>query len=46
MALFVIAPLARITRASMLASLGSDFRPHRPFGRAVVVADRRHLCLA
>ena len=25
MALFVIAPLARITRASMLASLGSDF---------------------
>jgi peptide/nickel transport system permease protein len=45
MALFVIAPLARITRASMLASLGSDFvRTAR--SSACHGADHRHLCAA
>jgi hypothetical protein len=46
MALFVIAPLARITRASMLASLGSDFVRTARSARPVVVADHRHLCAA
>jgi len=40
MALFVVAPLARITRASMLVSLGSGFRAHRALVGAAVVADR------
>ncbi len=44
MALFVVAPLARITRASMLVSLGSDFvRTARSVGLSLV-AGRRHLC--
>src|SRR3954468_19966598 len=50
MALFVIAPLARITRASMLASLGSDFvRTARsvglPWSRAVVTYALRNAIL-
>ena len=43
MALFVIAPLARITRASMLAVARQRFRPHRALGRPVVAAHHRHL---
>ena len=49
MALFVVAPLARITRASMLVSLGSDFvRTARsvglPWWRVVVTYALRNGC--
>ena len=46
MALFVVAPLARMTRASMLAVAGQRLRPHRAFRGPVAVAHRRHLCAA
>jgi len=44
MAIFSLAPIARVTRASMLAALGSDF-VRREGQRAVAPPHRLHLCV-
>ena len=46
LAIFSLAPIARMTRASMLAVLSSDFRPHRARQRPVARHGDRHLRLS